>query len=101
MSNSNDTTSTSTSTTILPDDVAAVTPGSIPMSYYRLLALRAQLRIQAAGMKTRSGSIRKKIAAELGLKPRDSYEVFIARINELIEEAKLRAGQRAGVLPKD
>jgi hypothetical protein len=87
--------------TILPDDIAAKTPGAVSMSFYRLLSIRATLRLQAAGIKTRGGSIRKRVAAEFGLKPRDSYEAFIDRANVLIEEAKLKAGQRAGVLPKE
>lgn len=51
---------------------------------FRLLSLRGMLRMERVGMKTRGGALRPRIAAEFGLKPRDSYEQYIAAI-----EAKL------------
>lgn len=58
------------------------TPAGI--AYARLLSLRGMLRLEKIGLKSRGGALRPRIAAEFGLKPRDSYELFISTI-----EAKL------------
>lgn len=58
------------------------------MAYIRLAQLKGILSLESKGMKGRIGPIRPKIAAEFGLKPRDSYEKFIevakARMEELL-----------------
>ena len=56
----------------------ASTPEAI--SYVRLASLKGMVNLESKGLKSRSGPIRPKIAAEFGLKPRDSYDKFIAAI---------------------
>lgn len=58
-----------------------ITKSSEP-EIYRLLSLRGMLKLEAAGMTTRGGALRPRLAAELGLKPRDSHAAFIAEINK-------------------
>jgi hypothetical protein len=58
---------------------------------YRLLSLRGMLRMEKAGMKTRGGALRPRIAAELGLKARDSHDTFITEIERRLEELKPKA----------
>lgn len=52
---------------------------------FRLLSLRGMLRLEKAGLKTRGGALRPRIAGELGLKPRDNYDKYIAEINSRLE----------------
>lgn len=52
---------------------------------YRLASLRAMLRMEKIGLKTRGGALRPRIAEELGLRPRDSYDLYIATITEMLE----------------
>ena len=56
------------------------------VAVFRLLSLRGMLKLEKVGMKTRGGAIRPRLAEELGLKPRDSYDVYIARVQQLINE---------------
>lgn len=56
----------------------ASTPETI--SYMRLASLKGMVRLESKGLKSRAGPIRPKIAAELGLKPRDSYNKFIEAV---------------------
>lgn len=56
----------------------ASTPEAI--SYVRLASLKGMVNLESKGLKSRAGPIRPKIAAEFGLKPRDSYDKFIAAI---------------------
>ena len=57
------------------------------VSYMRLASLRGMLRLERVGMKSRVGPLRPRIAAEFGLKPRDSFTTYIdavqAKMNEL------------------
>lgn len=62
------------------------TPAQI--SAYRLASIRGMLKLERAGMKTRGGALRPRIAAELGLSPRASYDAFIARIESMLEQIK-------------
>ena len=55
------------------------------IAVFRLMSLRGMLRMEKIGMKTRGGALRPRIAGELGLKPRDSYDLFIETINEHIQ----------------
>jgi hypothetical protein len=54
---------------------------------YRFLSLKQMLKLEQKGFKTRGGAIRPRLAKEFGLKPRDSYENYIARAVELAEAA--------------
>ena len=65
--------------------IAATTPESI--SYFRLASLKGMLKLEKVGMKTRGGALRPRIAAEFGLKARDSHDKFITKIEQLMEEA--------------
>ena len=56
----------------------ATTPNQI--SFVRLASLKGMVKLEKAGMKTRAGAIRPRIAAELGLKPRDTFDTFINTI---------------------
>lgn len=57
------------------------------IGYVRLATLRGMLRLESVGMKSRNGPVRPRIAAEFGLKPRDSFTTYInavqAKMNEL------------------
>lgn len=57
------------------------------ISYVHLAILRGRLRLESVGMKSRNGPVRPRIAAEFGLKPRDSFTTYInavqAKMNEL------------------
>ena len=57
------------------------------ISYTRLASLKGMLKLEKIGMKTRGGALRPRIAAELGLKARDSHDTFIAKINEKLNQA--------------
>ena len=73
------------------------------VSYMRLATLRGMLRLESVGMKSRNGPVRPRIAAEFGLKPRDSFTTYInavqAKMNELAplvqEENKQEMPKRA------
>lgn len=64
-----------------------VLSGANQIAYGRLAALKGALKMESVGLKTRGGALRPRLAAELGLKPRDSHDVFIARIVEMMDEA--------------
>ena len=55
---------------------------------YRLVALRVRLKLENIGMRSSGPALRPRIAAELGLKPRDSRDVFIAEITKRVEALK-------------
>ena len=73
----------------------ASTPEQV--AHMRLCSLKGMLKLERVGMKSRGGALRPKIAAELGLKPRDSYDTFITACEKRIEESleSLRAGAEA------
>ncbi|MNI52072.1 hypothetical protein D3C73_1068290 [compost metagenome] len=65
------------------------------MQYAGYATLKSQLKMEKIGMShsaMRGKKLRPMWAAKLGLKPRDSYEMFIAecqkRMDELLEKAK-------------
>jgi hypothetical protein len=62
----------------------ASTPAQI--AYVRLASLKAALKLERAGMKSRGGAIRPRVAAEFGLTPRASWGAYIEAI-----EQKMRA----------
>lgn len=72
---------------------ALTTP--IAIDTYRLASLRAILKLEKAGMKGRGGALRPKIAAELGLKARDSHDTFIQELTKRIEAAHAEMAQEA------
>jgi hypothetical protein len=54
---------------------------------YRLVMLKHALRLeQRTGLRHSGGSIRARIAAEFGLKPRDSRELFIDAIQRKLDQ---------------
>ena len=71
--------------------------GEDGISYARLAAMKGRIKMEAAGLKFRGGSTRTHVAAELGLKPRDKHEKFIAeiqkRMNELLAKKDAAAKQ--------
>jgi hypothetical protein len=61
--------------------------GAEQVAYGRLAAIKAALKMEKVGLKTRGGALRPKIAAEFGLKPRASYDVYIAEIQKRMDAA--------------
>lgn len=64
------------------------------MAFFRLLQIRGVLKLEKVGMTHSSGlRIRPRIAKEFGLKPRDSYDKYIAIVQAKLDEhiAKKRA----------
>lgn len=59
------------------------TPNAI--AKYRLCAIRARIKMEAKGLKFRGGSTRTHVAAELGLKPRDTHQKFVDKLTEMID----------------
>jgi hypothetical protein len=57
-------------------DNAQVFTRPVEIEHFRLISLRGRVTLESKGVKFKGGAIRPKIAAELGLKPRDSYETF-------------------------
>ena len=55
---------------------------------YQLLIWRAGLKLELKGMRHSGGAIRPRIAAALGLKPRQSRETFIEAIEAKLKEAR-------------
>lgn len=56
------------------------------VNYFGLASWKGALKLEKVGLKSSGGAIRPRIAARLGLKPRDKHDVFIARIQELMNE---------------
>ena len=56
---------------------------------FRLCVLKQHLKLEQKGLKHSGGAIRPRIAAELGLKPRDSHDKFIAKLEEMINDASI------------
>ena len=64
------------------------------IALYRLSVLKAKLKMEKVGLKSSGGALRPQIAAEFGLKARDSYDTFIAELQRRIDAgmAALQAG---------
>lgn len=62
------------------------TPDQI--SAFRLLSVRAQLKMEKVGLKSSGGAIRPRIAVEFGLSPRASYDAYVDAINKKLDELK-------------
>lgn len=58
---------------------------------FALLSQKMQLKLEAKGLKSSGGPLRPRLAASLGLKPRDSHEKFIAAIDAKV--AAIKAAQ--------
>jgi hypothetical protein len=61
------------------------------VNVFRWISVKHMVSLESKGMKSRGGSIRPRIAAELGLKPRDSYEKFIEAIQAKISAVHVAA----------
>lgn len=68
----------------------AVTATGTGVEIYRLLSQKMQLKLEAVGLKSSGGALRPRLAKGLGLRPRDSHEKFIAKIDEKLLELKGR-----------
>lgn len=60
------------------EGITCTTPDQI--AFFRLASLKQQLKMEKVGLKSSGGAIRPRIAAEFGLKPRDSHDKFIAAV---------------------
>jgi len=56
------------------------------IDYYRLTTLKHALKLESKGLKSRGGALRPQWHAQLGLRSRDSYLVFVNRIIDLQNE---------------
>jgi hypothetical protein len=59
------------------------------ITYYQLAAVKAALKLERVGLKHSSGrAIRPAWAKRLGLKSRDSYELYIETIDKKLSEMR-------------
>lgn len=72
-----------------------VLSGPTEVSYGRFAALKGALKMEKVGLKSRGGALRPRLAKEFGLKPRDSYDAYIAYCES--QMAILLAERRAQV----
>ena len=65
------------------------------IEYARLASLKGQLKLEKVGLKSSGGALRPRLAAYLGLKPRDSHDKYIAECQRRMDEilAKKQAGK--------
>lgn len=70
-------------TTLTNEPIVLDRPNQIAL--YRLSVLKTKLKMESHGMKSRGGALRPQIAAEFGLKARDSYATFITEIQRRID----------------
>lgn len=56
------------------------------VNYFCLASWKGALKLEKVGLKSSGGALRPRIAARLGLKPRQDRDVFIARIQELMNQ---------------
>jgi hypothetical protein len=61
----------------------ADTPDAI--EYANLAGIKYYLKIEKLGMTHRHGRLRPQLAKQLGLKPRDDYDKYIAKVQELMQ----------------
>ena len=59
------------------------------VTYVALASQKMQLKLESKGMKSSGGALRPRLAAQHGLKPRDSHEKFIeviqAKMDAILE----------------
>lgn len=62
------------------------------VDHFRLLSVKGQLSLESKGLKSSGGALHPRLAADFGLKPRDSYakylEVIQARIDANLAQRK-------------
>lgn len=76
-----------------PADANVVAPGAtVEVNYFCLASWKGALKLEKVGLKSSGGAIRPRIAARLGLKPRQDRDVFIARIESLMNEILAQRG---------
>jgi hypothetical protein len=63
------------------------------ISLFRLASLKGMVKLDKLGMRHSGGPIRPRIAAEFGLKPRDSHDKFIAAIEAKIAALEIQPGE--------
>lgn len=56
------------------------------VNYFCLASWKGALKLERVGLKSSGGAIRPRIADRLGLKPRQSYDVYTARCESLMNE---------------
>lgn len=70
-----------------PADANVVAPNATTeVNYFCLASWKGALKLEKHGLKSSGGAVRPRIAARLGLKPRQDRDVFIARIEELMNQ---------------
>jgi hypothetical protein len=58
---------------------------------FRWASVRQQLKLERIGLRSSGGALRPRLAKTLGLRPRDSYEVYIAAVTARLEEARVQS----------
>ena len=56
---------------------------------FRLLSLKAMIKMEKAGLKQRGGALRPRLAKELGLSPRAPHDEYVAAIEKKVSELKI------------
>lgn len=56
------------------------------VEYFRFSSIKHQLKLEKLGLKSRGGALRPRLAKEFGLKPRATYEEFIAYCEAKMQE---------------
>ena len=64
------------------------------IDYFRLSSLKAQLKLEAVGMKSRGGAIRPRIAQEFELSAKASHAEFIAVIQKKMDAILAEKGNK-------
>lgn len=59
-----------------PSNPTVLITGADGMEVFRLLSMRGRLRMESHGLKSRGGSVRKKVCDEFGIKRRSITEVL-------------------------
>jgi len=62
-----------------------IADGPDAVAMFRLITLRGAVKLEAIGLKSRAGSMRKRAALECGLKPGAKHGDVIAALTERIE----------------
>lgn len=63
-----------------------VLSGPEQVKYGRFASLKGSLNLESKGLKTRGGALRPRLAKEFGLKPRDSYDKYIAYCQDQMDK---------------
>lgn len=56
------------------------------VSYIRFASIKAQLKLEKLGLKSKGGALRPRLAKEFGLTPRTPHDVYIAECQRRMEE---------------